>query len=98
MRSLQVHKDDTIVVYDLNDTFSAPRAHWMLSLFGARDVRLLDGGFAKWAKEGKPVAKEHAEDAFRHERTGPLDGLIDSDCFKYRLNEDFVVDKDDIEL
>src|SRR5277367_5386327 len=34
----------TIVVYEQEGVYSAPRAWWMLRVFGARNVFLLDGG------------------------------------------------------
>src|SRR5688572_29464471 len=38
----------TIVVYDESGLFSAPRVWWEFEAMGARDVRILDGGGAKW--------------------------------------------------
>ena len=44
-----------VVVYDdLSGNF-AVRLWWMLRWLGHDKVALLDGGFPKWAKEGKPV-------------------------------------------
>jgi thiosulfate/3-mercaptopyruvate sulfurtransferase len=43
-----------IVVYDGAGLFSAPRVWWMLRVFGARDVAILDGGAPKWRAEGRP--------------------------------------------
>lgn len=45
----------TIVVYDGMGLFSAPRVRWTFRAFGARDVRILDGGLPKWAAEGRPI-------------------------------------------
>ncbi len=45
----------TIIVYDGLGLFSAPRVRWMFKAFGARDVKLLEGGFPKWQSEGHPV-------------------------------------------
>jgi thiosulfate/3-mercaptopyruvate sulfurtransferase len=46
-----------IFLYDNSSFGSAARAWWMLSrVYGAERVAVLDGGFAKWLAEGRPVA------------------------------------------
>lgn len=50
--------DDTIVVYDGPGLFSAPRVWWMFRVMGAKDVRVLDGGFDQWRADGRPVSAE----------------------------------------
>jgi thiosulfate/3-mercaptopyruvate sulfurtransferase len=45
----------TIVVYDCTGLFSAARVWWNFRVMGARDVRVLDGGFPKWQAEERPV-------------------------------------------
>jgi thiosulfate/3-mercaptopyruvate sulfurtransferase len=61
--------DMTIVVYDGMGLFSAPRVRWTFKAFGARDVRILDGGFPAWTAEGRPVETgepaEHPARAFK---------------------------------
>ncbi|MEP9357057.1 3-mercaptopyruvate sulfurtransferase [Xanthobacter sp. KR7-65] len=44
-----------IVVYDSLGLFSAPRVWWTFRTFGARDVKLLDGGLPKWKAEERPL-------------------------------------------
>ncbi len=44
-----------VVVYDTHGLSSAPRAWWMLRIFGHRRTRVLDGGLPKWKREGRPV-------------------------------------------
>ncbi|RZJ45082.1 MAG: 3-mercaptopyruvate sulfurtransferase [Brevundimonas sp.] len=39
---------DSLVVYDTTGLFSAARVWWMLTIMGARDVRVLDGGLPAW--------------------------------------------------
>jgi thiosulfate/3-mercaptopyruvate sulfurtransferase len=56
MQALGISVDQTVVVYDGSGTnLSAPRAWWMLRVFGHPRVTLLDGGFARWRAEGRPV-------------------------------------------
>jgi thiosulfate/3-mercaptopyruvate sulfurtransferase len=48
----------TIVVYEQQGVFSAPRAWWMLRTFGARKVAVLDGGLQGWIDGRLPVSAE----------------------------------------
>ncbi|HEY1724937.1 MAG TPA: 3-mercaptopyruvate sulfurtransferase [Steroidobacteraceae bacterium] len=53
--ALGVSKDRRVVFYDQKGVFSAPRAWWLLRLFGHTQVAVLDGGLPKWRREGRPV-------------------------------------------
>ncbi len=53
--AMGVSEDMMIVVYDGAGLFSAPRVRWTFRTFGARHVRILDGGFPKWQAEGRPT-------------------------------------------
>ncbi len=55
MSSLGVGDQMTIVVYEQEGVFSAPRAWWMLCTFRARDVHILDGGLAAWTTASLPT-------------------------------------------
>ena len=33
--------------------FTSPRAAWMLRYFGAKNVKILNGGLKKWVAEGR---------------------------------------------
>jgi thiosulfate/3-mercaptopyruvate sulfurtransferase len=55
MQSLGLGDGSRIVLYDDSPLSSAARAWWLLKLFGAHDVALLDGGLAKWKAEGRPL-------------------------------------------
>lgn len=48
-----IDKDSTIVLYGDNSNWFAAWGAWIFKLYGAKDVRLLDGGKAKWLAEGK---------------------------------------------
>lgn len=53
--ALGITDEMTVVVYDGAGLFAAPRVWWNFHVMGAKDVRVLDGGFPKWKAEGRPV-------------------------------------------
>ncbi|HEX4156418.1 MAG TPA: 3-mercaptopyruvate sulfurtransferase [Acidobacteriaceae bacterium] len=55
MSRLGVGDAMTIVVYEQEGVYSAPRAWWMLRSFDARAVYLLDGGLRAWKDAGLPT-------------------------------------------
>ena len=60
MSAMGIADDVTIVVYEQEGVFSAPRALWMLRTMGATDVHLLNGGLAAWKAAGMPVESGEA--------------------------------------
>lgn len=64
MQSLGLGDGSRIVLYDDSPLASASRAWWLLKLFGAHDVALLDGGLSKWKAEGR--ALEMGNHTLRH--------------------------------
>ena len=53
-----ISRDDTVVIYGDKNNWWAAYALWVCSLFGHPDVRLMDGGRAKWIAEGRPVSTD----------------------------------------
>ncbi|HEX8232255.1 MAG TPA: 3-mercaptopyruvate sulfurtransferase [Caulobacteraceae bacterium] len=53
--ALGIENGDTVVVYDQQGLFSAPRAWWTFRLFGHDAVYVLDGGLPLWRAQGRPV-------------------------------------------
>ncbi len=49
---------DQVVCYDAGNGSMAARLWWMLRWIGHEKVAVLDGGFAKWTQEGRPVSVE----------------------------------------
>jgi thiosulfate/3-mercaptopyruvate sulfurtransferase len=50
-----ISADSTVVLYgDKNNWFAAWGA-WIFNLYGAKDVRILDGGRVKWEKDGRAM-------------------------------------------
>jgi len=52
MSSKSIARDTTVVLYGDRSNWWATYAFWVFKLFGHDDVRLLDGGRAKWIAEG----------------------------------------------
>jgi len=59
--ALGIGDGDTVVVYDSDGLFSAPRVWWTFRIFGARKVYILDGGLPKWKAEGRSLQKGDAQ-------------------------------------
>jgi thiosulfate/3-mercaptopyruvate sulfurtransferase len=57
-----ISRDSTVVIYGDKNNWWAAYALWVFTLFGHSDVRLLDGGRAKWEAENRPytTARESA--------------------------------------
>ncbi len=53
-----ISRDTTIVVYGDKSNWWAAYAMWVFTLFGHADVRLLDGGRAAWAAEGRELTRD----------------------------------------
>lgn len=55
--TLGLSHDKLIIVYDGPGLFSAPRVWWTLKTMGAKNVKILEGGFDNWKIENLPVEK-----------------------------------------
>jgi thiosulfate/3-mercaptopyruvate sulfurtransferase len=53
--ALGIGDGETVVVYDGSGIFSAPRVWWALKAMSHDKVKVLDGGFPKWKREGRAV-------------------------------------------
>jgi thiosulfate/3-mercaptopyruvate sulfurtransferase len=76
MRQLGLGDGNLIVVYDGAGIYSAPRAWWMLRAMGHEDVAVLDGGFPKWKREGRPVEDLSPQPHLRHFTPRPNNALV----------------------
>lgn len=78
MKSLDVRKSQTVVIYETGKGWFATRAAFMLRTFGHPKVLVLDGNFAKWQKEGHPTEGLGQDGSFAEE-------------FDFKLNADSLV-------
>jgi thiosulfate/3-mercaptopyruvate sulfurtransferase len=53
-----IARDTTVVFYGDRNNWWATYALWVFSLFGHADVRILDGGRAKWVAEGRDMTTD----------------------------------------
>src|SRR5690625_1973530 len=61
MSRLGITRGTTVVIYGDAHNWWAAYALWVFTLFGHEDVRLLDGGRAKWIAEGRELTREVPE-------------------------------------
>src|SRR4051795_1078645 len=82
MGSKGISRDTTVVVYGDKNNWWAAYALWVFRLFGHEDVRLLDGGRAKWIAEGREVTRDEPT---RHAADYPV---VERDDSKIRAFKD----------
>ena len=49
--------DKPIILYDVQGMYAVARAAWIFRYYGAKNVRILNGGLKKWIMEGRPTFK-----------------------------------------
>lgn len=55
-----IGNDHHVILYSTTLPMWATRMWWLFRIFGHDNVSVLDGGFAKWQREGKAVSREPA--------------------------------------
>lgn len=83
VKAMGIGDGTRVIAYDTQNMSSAARVWWMFRVMGHDDVAVLNGGFAKWRQEGRPI--EAVEPARRGERH-----------FTVRRNAALVRDMDDV--
>ncbi len=53
-----IGRDDTVVLYGDRSNWWATYAFWVFKLFGHENIKLLDGGRAKWIADGGELTKD----------------------------------------
>lgn len=78
MRRFGVGEGSRVVLYSTGSPWWATRVWWLLRVFGFDGAAVLDGGWQKWRREGRPLetgpAKPRAEGDFGRPPTTPADG------------------------
>lgn len=55
LQAAGVNDDSTVILYGDNNNWFAAWGAWVFEIYGAQDVRLLDGGRVKWEAEGREL-------------------------------------------
>ena len=66
--SAGIDNNTTVILYGDNNNWFAAWAFWQLKYYGHGDVRLMNGGRAKWVADGRPLttdAVSHAAKTYR---------------------------------
>jgi thiosulfate/3-mercaptopyruvate sulfurtransferase len=58
VRRLGIHEDTTVVFYGDKNNWWACYALWVFQLFGLENVKIMDGGRARWIQEERPLSEE----------------------------------------
>ncbi len=53
-----INNDTTIVLYGDRNNWYAAYSFWLFTMYGAKNVKIYNGGRAKWEAEGRPFTKE----------------------------------------
>ena len=66
-----ISNDTTVVLYGDNNNWFACWAFWQLKYYGHHDVKIMDGGRAKWESEGRTLVQDRpTHDATRYSIQG----------------------------
>ena len=58
MESIGIGDDTLVIAYDNSRSLYAGRLWWALQYYGHKNVKVLNGGWEKWIREGRPVSIE----------------------------------------
>lgn len=76
MATSGVANDTTVVLYGDNNNWFAAWAFWQMKIYGHKDVRLMNGGRAKWLAEGRELSTDRpAPEAGSYQAADP-DGSL----------------------
>jgi thiosulfate/3-mercaptopyruvate sulfurtransferase len=63
LRSKGINGDSTIVLYGDKNNWWATYAFWVLRLFGLKNLKIMDGGRARWEQEGRAMTTQRPTSA-----------------------------------
>lgn len=91
VRSAGISADSTVVLYGDKNNWFAAWGVWIFKTYGAKDVRILNGGRDKWVKEGRaltPVVPSPAKGTFTATAADPKLRAFLPDVLKVAKKQD----------
>lgn len=58
-QQLGINSDTIVVIYDNQGVYSSPRAWWIFTAMGHKQVYILDGGLPQWLENNLPTAAKY---------------------------------------
>jgi thiosulfate/3-mercaptopyruvate sulfurtransferase len=58
LRAKGINQDTTVVLYGDKNNWWATYAFWVFRLFGPFNLKIMDGGRARWEQEGRPLVRD----------------------------------------
>jgi len=71
-----INNDTTIVLYGDKNNWYACYSFWLFSMYGHKDMRIMNGGRQKWEAEQRPMTKEIPHFAATTYHAQPMDESI----------------------
>ena len=71
-----IDNDTTVILYGDNNNWFASWAFWQMKYYGHNDVRLMNGGRAKWVAEDRPLTTDASSHAAKSYSAGAPDESI----------------------
>ena len=71
-----IDNDTTVILYGDNNNWFAAWAFWQMKYYGHKDVRLMNGGRAKWVSEDRPLTTDVPSPAAKSYSAGAPDESI----------------------
>ena len=76
MESMGIADTTPVVAYDDSGSLYAARFWWVLTYYGHKNVRVLNGGWSKWFDEGRPVSLDVPEPPLATFRVRAVPGMV----------------------
>jgi thiosulfate/3-mercaptopyruvate sulfurtransferase len=80
-----------VIVYDGGEGPNASGVWFVLTFFGHKEVKVLNGGFRKWLKEGRPVTQEVPQIEKKQFVAKPQPGMIITSAGIMKNKEKFIL-------